>query len=138
MHTVHHMYFLKHLTFFGQPYQLQVIFHLKYNSTQIEQKFMFCHSVHTLLTLYKSVYGRGDGEVGLALIIRFALETFPVISIYHLAKASISERPRLYLLFSYSRRIVNILASLLSLSLSPKCCGHICIPGCLNNAPVAC
>ena len=35
-------------------------------------------------------------------IIRFALETFPVISIYHLAKASISERPRLYLLFSYS------------------------------------
>ena len=59
---------------------------------------MLCHSVRT-----RSIVSRSTVvEVGLALIIRFALETFPVISIYHLAKASISERPRLYLLFSYS------------------------------------
>ena len=70
---------------------------------------MLCHSVRT-----HSIVSRSTVEVGLALIIRFALETFPVISIYHLAKASISERPRLYLLFSYSVEI----ASLLSLSVS--------------------
>ena len=58
---------------------------------------MFCHSVHT-----HSVVSWSTVEVGLTLIIRFALETFPVISIYHLAKASISERPRIYLLYSYS------------------------------------
>ena len=95
------------------------------------------HSVCTVY--YKSVYGSGRGEVGLTLIIRFALETFPVISIYHLAKASISERPRLYLLFSYSDIGRWLIASSqppslsLSLCLSPKYCGHICIPTSLSQ-----
>ena len=105
---------------------------------------MFWHSVHTqwvLLTLYVlyiisrsmvAVEERWD-------IIRFALETFPVISIYHLAKASISERPRLYLLFSYSDIGRWLIASSqppslsLSLCLSPKYCGHICIPTSLSQ-----
>ena len=97
------------------------------------------HSVCTVY--YKSVYGSGRGEVGLTLIIRFALETFPVISIYHLAKASISERPRLYLLFSYSDIGRWLIASSqpaslhlsLSVCLSPKYCGHICIPTSLSQ-----
>ena len=107
---------------------------------------MFWHSVHTqwvLLTLYVlyiisrsmvAVEERWD-------IIRFALETFPVISIYHLAKASISERPRLYLLFSYSDIGRWLIASSqpaslhlsLSVCLSPKYCGHICIPTSLSQ-----
>ena len=81
-------------------------------------------------------------------IIRFALETFPVISIYHLAKASISERPRLYLLFSYSDIGRWLIASSqpASLHLSLSLCVSLqnivvtfaYLPACLNNALVAC
>ena len=79
-------------------------------------------------------------------IIRFALETFPVISIYHLAKASISERPRLYLLFSYSDIGRWLIASSQPPSLSLSLCVSLqnivvtfaYLPACLNNALVAC
>ena len=115
----------KSLHFSGN--QLQVIFHLESDRTKVYALPFRSYPLR--------IVSRSTVEVGLALIIRFALETFPVISIYHLAKASISERPRLYLLFSYSVEIASLLSlspskmlwSYLHTRLSQQCAGCLLI-----------